>query len=49
MLIYTLLEYSVNYSMASRSKWNYYRDEVIYAANEIVVNYRVNLLNIRQN
>ena len=28
MLMYKLLEYSDNYSMASESLWNYYRDEV---------------------
>ena len=28
MPIYNLLEYSDNYSMASRRFWNYYRDEV---------------------
>ena len=29
-----LLEYSNNYSMTSRSLWNYYRDEVNDFANE---------------
>ena len=28
MPMYNLLEYSDNYSMASGSLWNYYRDEV---------------------
>ena len=28
MPMYNLLEYSGNYSMASRSFWNFYRDEV---------------------
>ena len=39
-----LLEYSNNYSMTSRSLWNYYRDEVIDDANEIndAGNYRIN-------
>ena len=31
-----LLEYCDNYSMTSRSLWNYYRDEVNDDANEIV-------------
>ena len=32
--MYNLLEYSDNYSMASRSLWNYFRDEVNDSANE---------------
>ena len=28
MLTYNLLEYSQNYSVASRRLWNYYRDEI---------------------
>ena len=40
MLMNNLLEYSDNYSMTSRSLWNYYRDEVHDAASEIVTNYR---------
>ena len=36
MLMDNLLEYSENYSMTSRRLWNYYRDEVNDAANEIV-------------
>ena len=28
MSMYNLLEYSQNYSMTSRSLWNYYRDEI---------------------
>ena len=28
MPMYNLLEYSDNYSMTSRSLWNYYRDEI---------------------
>ena len=28
MLIYSLLEYTQNYSMTSGSLWNYYRDEI---------------------
>ena len=28
MPMYNLLQYSDNYSMTSRSLWNYYRDEV---------------------
>ena len=34
MTMYNLLEYSNNYSIASRSLWNYYRDEVNDDANE---------------
>ena len=51
--------YSNNYSMTSGSLWNYYRDEVNDAANEVVANYwnnnittrqqQVDFLNIRQN
>ena len=29
MPVYNLLEYSGNYSVTSRSLWNYYRDEII--------------------
>ena len=32
--MYNLLEYSDNYSMASESLWNYYRDDVNDDANE---------------
>ena len=32
--MYNLLEYSDNYSMTSRSLWNYFRDEVIQHDNE---------------
>ena len=35
MSMYNLLEYSNNYSMASGSLWNYYRDEVNDDGNEI--------------
>ena len=35
MPIYTLLEYSDNYSMASESLWNYYRNEINDFAIEI--------------
>ena len=45
MPMYELLEYSDNYSLASGSLLNYYRDEVNDAAN----NKQVNLLSIRQN
>ena len=34
MPMYTLLEYSNNYSMTSGSSWNYHRDEVNDNANE---------------
>ena len=34
MLIYNLLEYIGNYSMARVSLWNYYRDELNDPANE---------------
>ena len=34
MTMYNLLEYSNNYSIASRSLWNYYRDEVNDDVNE---------------
>ena len=34
MPIYNLLEYNGNYSMASGSLWNYYRDEINDCANE---------------
>ena len=39
--LYNLLEYSDNYSMASGSLWNYYRDEVNDYANENVNNFRI--------
>ena len=43
MPIYNLLEYSDNYSMASGSFWNYYRDEINDDANENnATNKRVN-------
>ena len=44
MLMYNLLEYSDNYSMSSRSLWNYYVDEVNNDANENndASNYRIN-------
>ena len=38
MPMYNLLEYSDNYSMTSRSLWNYYRDEINDDAYEIVNN-----------
>ena len=41
MPMYNLLEYSDNYSMASGSLWNYYRDEINDDANENVNN-RIN-------
>ena len=34
MPLHNLLEHNDNYSMASESLWNYYRDEVNYDANE---------------
>ena len=34
MPMYNLLEHGDNYSMTSRSLWNYYRDEVNDNANE---------------
>ena len=34
MSMYNLLEYSDNYSMISRSLWDYYRDEINDDANE---------------
>ena len=44
ILIYNLLEYSGNYSMASASLWNHYRDERNDDANENNpdCNYRTN-------
>ena len=42
MMMYNLLEYSDNYFMTSGSLWNYYRDEVNGAVNEIVDNRRIN-------
>ena len=38
MPMYNLLEYSDNYSMALRSLWNYYRDEINDDSNENVNN-----------
>ena len=35
MPTYNLLEYSVNYSMTSKSLWNYYEDRINYCAIEI--------------
>ena len=35
MPMYIFLEYSNNFSMTSRSLWNYYRDELNDSANEI--------------
>ena len=40
--MHDLLEYSDNCCMPSGSLWNYYRDEVNNAANEIVANYKIN-------
>ena len=40
--MYNLLEYSNNNFVTSASLWNYYRDEVNDATNEIVANYRIN-------
>ena len=37
-----LLEYSNNYSMTSRSLWNYYRDEVNDNQNKNENNFRIN-------
>ena len=34
MPVYNLLEYSKNYSKASGSLWNYYRDELTNEAND---------------
>ena len=34
MPMYNLLEYNSNFSMTSRSLWNYYRDEVNDSVNE---------------
>ena len=44
MPMYTLLDYSDNYSIASGSLWNYYRDEVNDDANgnNNVGNYKIN-------
>ena len=42
MPMYNLLEYSNNYSMTTRSLWNYYRDEVNDNANEYNANYSIN-------
>ena len=39
MPIYDLLEYSSNYSIASGSLWNFYRDE---ETDEVVVNHGIN-------
>ena len=48
--MYNLLEYSENYSVASRSLWNYFRDEVNDSANENndAKQKHVNLLSISQ-
>ena len=45
MPTYNLLEYSGNYSMTSRSLWNYYRDKVNDDANKIDNNNSTNRLN----
>ena len=44
MPIYSLLEYSDNYSMTLGSLWNYYKDEANYSASEIndANSYRIN-------
>ena len=43
MPMYSLLEYSDNYSMASGSLWNYHRDEMNDDANtNNVASYRIN-------
>ena len=43
MPMYSLLEYSDNYSMASGSLWNYHKDEMNDDANENnVASYRIN-------
>lgn len=42
MLMYSLLEYSENYSMKSGGLWNYSRDKVNDAANGIIANRRIN-------
>ena len=42
MSMYHLLEYSENYSMTSRSLWNYYRDEINDSAIESAYNNRIN-------
>ena len=42
MLMYSLLEYSDNYSMKSGRLWNYSRDKVNDTANGIIANHRVN-------
>ena len=41
MPMYNLSEYSSNHSMTSRRSWNYYRDEVNDAVNEIVAHRRI--------
>ena len=41
MPMYNLLEYNKNYSMTSRSLWNYDKDEVNDDANENENNYRI--------
>ena len=43
MPMYSLLEYSDNYSITSGSLWNYYRNNLNDAANEnYTANYRIN-------
>ena len=45
MPMYNLLEYSNNYSMTTRSLWDYYRDEVNDNANKNNANYRIDKKN----
>ena len=46
MPMYNLLKYSDNYSMTSRSLWNYYRDEINGDENENnAANNRINSSN----
>ena len=40
--MYNLLEYGKNYSTPSGSSWNYYRDEVNDAPNDLVVDHMIN-------
>ena len=42
MPMYNLSEYSNNHYMTSRRSWNYYRQEVNDAVNEIVAHRRIN-------
>ena len=42
MSMYDLLEYSENYSVTSRSLWNYYRDEINDSAIGSAYNNRIN-------